>query len=120
MSTSAKQYLFRSLRSVATDAVPEFRFHPSRRWRFDFASPSLKLALEYQGHSTTGKKKKAGGHETIGGMTRDCEKSNTAQAMGWTVLKFTALHFSEDSRKEHKLSTPLETIRRAAALKIDQ
>lgn len=120
MSAFAKRTLLLALRSVAADAVAEHRFHPSRRWRFDFASPSLKLALEYQGHSKTGEKSRAGGHETIGGMSNDCEKSNAAQSMGWTVLKFTALHFSPDSRREHKLSAPLEIIRRAAALKIDQ
>jgi very-short-patch-repair endonuclease len=102
------------------DATTEHAFHPVRKWRFDFSSPSLRIGIEYQGHSATGQMETAGGHETITGMTRDCEKANAAQAMGWTVLKFTALHFRQKSRKKHKLEAPLQTIRRVAALKIDQ
>ena len=29
--------------------VPQFRFHESRLWRFDFAIPSRKVAFEIQG-----------------------------------------------------------------------
>ena len=29
--------------------VPEFRFHPERKWRFDFAWPEHKIAVEQEG-----------------------------------------------------------------------
>ena len=29
--------------------IPEFRFHPVRKWRWDYAYPSVKLAIEVDG-----------------------------------------------------------------------
>ena len=43
-------------------------------------------------------------------MTNDCEKFNAARSLGWTVLTFTALHFSYRDRIKHKLTSPEETI----------
>lgn len=88
----------------------EHQFHPTRRWRFDFAIPSIKLAIEYNGHGSTGGGH-IGRHASITGMSGDCEKLNEAQRLGWRVLQFTALHFSEASRKKHKLSAPYDTIK---------
>ena len=62
----------------------EFRFHPKRKWRFDFAWPDLKLAVEIEGLTRDG-----GRHQRFGGFEADCEKYNTAAVMGWTVLRFT-------------------------------
>lgn len=31
---------------AGADLVCEYRFHPVRKWRFDFAFPSLRLAIE--------------------------------------------------------------------------
>jgi hypothetical protein len=97
------------------NVVLEHRFHPERRWRFDYAVPSIKLAVEYHGHSgfTGGK---VSGHSTIEGLTNDCEKTNQARALGWTVLAFTAWHFTARDREKHKLQDPktmiLETFKR--------
>lgn len=63
------------------EPVREFKFHPTRRWRFDFAWPSQKVALEIDGR---------GRHQTIAGVRGDCEKYNAAVAMGWRVLRFPA------------------------------
>lgn len=82
----------------------EFRFHPVRRWRFDYAVPEIKLAIEYDGH---GGFVKAGGvsrHGSIVGMTQDAEKFNSAIACGWRVLKFTAFHFRLKDRHKHNLT----------------
>ena len=101
----------RHLFGSATDMMQEeYQFHPTRRWRFDFAIPSIKLAIEYNGHGSTGGGH-IGRHASITGMSGDCEKLNEAQRLGWRVLQFTALHFSEASRKKHKLSTPYDTIK---------
>ncbi len=99
------------LRSLNLDFAEEFRFHPVRQWRFDLAVPALKLAIEYQGHGTTGKKKHVGGHASIGGLTGDCEKLNAAQALGWRVLKFTALYFRHEDRVKHGLNSPFDTLK---------
>ena len=90
--------------------VPEHRFHPVRRWRFDWAIPGLMIAIEYAGHGHTGKTGHIGGHASIQGMTGDAEKSNQAAILGWHVLTFTALHFDAGKRAKHKLTSPLETI----------
>ena len=34
---------------LAPDFVQEYRFHPPRQWRFDFACPTKKLAIEIEG-----------------------------------------------------------------------
>ncbi len=63
----------------------EYRFHPVRRWRFDFAfiGPYRKLAVEIEG-GTWGTSR----HTTATGFHNDCEKYNTAALMGWTVFRF--------------------------------
>lgn len=102
------------LRSLELEFVEEHRFHPVRLWRFDLAVPSLKLAIEYQGHGATGGGKHIGRHASVTGMSGDCEKENTAQAMGWKVLKFTALYFDAEKRRELKLSSPLDILTAAS------
>lgn len=88
----------------------EFRFHPVRRWRFDYAIPQIKLAIEYDGH---GGLLQAGGvsrHGSIIGMTQDAEKFNAAIACGWRVLKFTAFHFRLQDRRKHNLTDVQTTV----------
>ena len=64
--------------------IREHRFAPPRRWRFDFAWPSLRLALEIEGGTWTG-----GRHVRGRGYERDCEKYNAAALADWTVLRVT-------------------------------
>lgn len=63
----------------AEEAEQEWRFHPRRKWRFDFAWPEIMLAVEVHGG--------CGRHMSFSGFRRDREKMNTAQTMGWTVLE---------------------------------
>lgn len=67
--------------------VPEFRFDPDgRRWRFDFAWPATKVALEVDGGIWT----KGGGRHTRGsGWLKDTEKLNRAAVLGWRMLRCT-------------------------------
>ena len=71
----------------------ECRFHPTRRWRFDFAWESLALAVEIEGVTYYGKNKngtmKLGRHQTGKGMESDCEKYGEAMKLGWTVYRCT-------------------------------
>ena len=65
--------------------VEEHRFHKTRRWRFDFAILSKKIAIEYEGlHSAKSR------HTTKSGFQGDTEKYNAAAADGWRVLRYTA------------------------------
>jgi very-short-patch-repair endonuclease len=61
----------------------EFRFVSDRRWRFDFAWPDLKLAVEVEGAVWTN-----GRHTRGSGYVKDMEKYNRAAVLGWRVLRF--------------------------------
>jgi very-short-patch-repair endonuclease len=73
--------------ALAADPLPgwdltrEFVFHEERKWRFDFAFPSVKLAVEVDGR---------GRHQRVDGVRKDCEKGNEAALLGWRVLRFPA------------------------------
>ncbi len=71
--------------------VEEHRFC-ERRWRFDFAWPDQMVALEVEGGVWKGK---FGGHTSGKGFTKDCDKYNTATAMGWRVFRITNVHVKE-------------------------
>jgi very-short-patch-repair endonuclease len=65
----------------------EYRFggrDGQRRWRFDFAFPEQKLAVEVDGGIYSG-----GRHTRGAGVERDCEKYNEALLCGWRVLRLT-------------------------------
>lgn len=61
----------------------EFQFHPSRKWRFDFADPARKIAVEIDGGVFV-----RGRHSRGAGYRSDCEKLNAAAALGWRVFKY--------------------------------
>lgn len=63
------------------EPVREWRFHPTRRWRFDLCWPDRLLAVEVQGGIYRG-----GGHTSVTGLKRDIEKLNAATLLGWRVL----------------------------------
>ena len=65
----------------------EFKFHPRRRWRFDFAWPIYKVAVEVDGGIYS-----RGRHVRGSGFERDAEKRNAAVMAGWRVLHFTRKH----------------------------
>lgn len=66
------------------EVVKEFQFHPTRRWRFDYAFPEKKVAVEVDGGVWSG-----GRHINPAGYINDMEKLNNAAAMGWLVLRIT-------------------------------
>lgn len=70
--------------------VKEYRFHPERKWRFDFAITTKKIAIEYEGIYGGGKSR----HTTVQGYTGDTEKYNEAGKLGWTILRYTASSFT--------------------------
>lgn len=63
----------------------EHTFHPTRKWRFDFAILEHKIAIEYEGiHSEKSR------HTTRSGYAKDAEKYREAAKLGWMVLRYTA------------------------------
>lgn len=69
---------------LGLECVREYKFHPVRRWRFDYAIPACKVAVEVEGGVWTG-----GRHVSPKGFLGDMKKYNTAAVMGWKVLRCT-------------------------------
>jgi hypothetical protein len=61
--------------------VAEYVFHPTRKWRFDFAWVDKSVALEVDGAVWT-----QGRHTRGAGKLADMEKLRAAAARGWLVL----------------------------------
>ena len=57
----------------------EYMFHPDREWKFDFAWPDLRVAVELEGHNV---------HRKSSAYRNDREKFNAAQSLGWMVFRF--------------------------------
>jgi len=70
--------------------VREFMFSPPRRWRFDFAYPDKKIAIECEGGIWSG-----GRHSRGSGFVKDCEKYNTAAKLGWRVFRYTTSNYND-------------------------
>ena len=63
------------------EPVEELRFAPARRWRFDYAWPDYRLALEVQGGLFV-----RGRHTQGSALVAEQEKLNAAAAHGWRVI----------------------------------
>lgn len=81
---TARAYLLLLAQETGTAWEAEHRFHPVRRWRFDYAAPELRVALEVDGGVW-----QYGRHNRAAGYLRDMEKMNAAAAAGWLVLHTT-------------------------------
>lgn len=66
--------------------VRELKFHPERKWQFDFAWPSLMLYVEIEGGFGRFSKSR---HASKEGFANDQEKYNAATLLGWRKLAFT-------------------------------
>jgi very-short-patch-repair endonuclease len=64
--------------------VREYRFHPTRQWRFDFALESHRIAIEIDGGVWS-----RGRHSGGAGQIADMAKMNAALSCGWAVYHFT-------------------------------
>ena len=85
MAKHNRSYLektFERLIHVYKAPVP-VREYVFKGYRFDFAWPSLKIAVEVDG----GTFMKDGGHARGVRYQKDCLKNNLAQVHGWSVLR---------------------------------
>jgi len=80
----AVQLLEMDLRAAEIVYVREYQFAKPRRWRFDFAIPGRKIAIEVDGATWTG-----GRHTSGSGFTKDMEKFNEAGLLGWRIFRVT-------------------------------
>lgn len=82
MTDMFQRYLMSEIPGV--EVVKEHIFHYTRKWRFDYAIPDLKVAIEIDGGVW-----EYGRHNRPQGYINDMEKLNNAAALGWLVLRFT-------------------------------
>jgi hypothetical protein len=73
----------------------EFYFAKPRGWRFDYAWPDLKIALEVEGGAWV-----YGRHNYPIGFLKDMEKYNQATLLGWKVFRFTPRQFEDGTAAE--------------------
>lgn len=69
-------------RLTGETCIPEYPFHPQRKWRLDLALPMCRVALEIQGGVWV-----RGKHGRGDGIFADHEKANEAQLAGWVVIQ---------------------------------
>lgn len=96
--SEGEERLALQLRAYGIPFKREYRFHPKRRWRFDFLIGD-RLAVEVEGAPGVGR------HTTAKGFTADCEKYNAATLQGYQLLRFTPKHI--------KRGTAIDLIRSA-------
>jgi hypothetical protein len=68
----------------------QYIFHPTRKWRLDFAWPDRRIAVEVNGGIYMNKNNPTnpGGHNRGAYMELSYEKINEAQRLGWKVFMF--------------------------------
>ncbi len=74
---------------TAFDWTAEYKFHASRKWRFDWAYPERKIAVEVSG----GQWAAHGGRHS---RDVDRDKKNHAAADGWRILEFSTQQLEND------------------------
>lgn len=79
-----EEMLAMQLKACGVEFEREYRFAPPRRWRFDFAMPKAKVAVEVEG----GVWRKSR-HTTGAGYSKDLDKYNNAIFHDWRVLRYT-------------------------------
>ncbi len=84
-------------------------FHPTRKWRADFAFRNLGSRLYGMGYlvEVDGGTWNGGRHTRGAGYEADCDKLNEAMLQGWRVLRVTGAHI--------KSGQAIEWIKRALA-----
>lgn len=67
---------------ISGPLVREYEFDADRKWRFDFAWPPIKLAVEIDGFGF--------GHQAPNRIEDNHMKQNAAVLQGWRVFRFTS------------------------------
>ena len=95
------------------EPTPEFKFHPTRKWKVDFVWKDKMVALEVEGGIWN-----YGGHVRGSGFLRDSEKYNEMTRMGWHLYRLTPKQLETDrmmtnipKRFKGKIETTSEFLR---------
>ncbi len=66
------------------EPVAEYKFHPTRKWRVDFAWSDINLAIEIEGGIWTSHSR----HTRGSGFSKDMAKYNALTELGWNLLRY--------------------------------
>jgi len=94
--TQAQTFLLMLKARKMPTPTPEYQFHPTRKFRLDYAWVDAKVGLEVDGGIWTG-----GAHGRGTGITRDQEKTNLAAGLGWRILRCTPSKLMADETLDH-------------------
>lgn len=64
------------------EVTPEYKFHPTRKWRFDYVILSHKIAIEVEGGLW-----QMGRHNRPAGFIKDMAKYNEASRLGYRLIR---------------------------------
>ena len=84
LDTTSRVAVLKAMLKQAGLTAPhtEFRFDSVRRWKFDYAIPAHRVAIEQEGGAWTG-----GRHVRGTGFLLDCKKYSEAAAQGWLIIR---------------------------------
>lgn len=77
-------YLQTLKQTTGLEWVAEYKFHPTRRWRIDYACLSHKIAIEVNGGNFV-----FGRHSNPIQLAKEYEKRANAAALGWVMVECT-------------------------------
>jgi very-short-patch-repair endonuclease len=74
------------IQTTGLTCIKEYRFHPDRKWRIDYAidPDSTKIAIEVEGGTWI-----RGRHIRPHGYLSDMDKYNALASMGWRLIRVT-------------------------------
>ena len=84
-------YYWKILAKGFPEPEQEYKFHPKRKWRADFAWVNQKIIVECEGGTYSG-----GRHVRGKGYENDCIKYNAAQSLGYKVFRATSNMLKKD------------------------
>lgn len=78
------EYVKQQLKVNGFELVEEYKFLTKRKFRFDYAIPKYKVAIEQEGGVYI-----SGRHTRGSGYVKDMEKYNLASINNWLLLRYT-------------------------------
>jgi hypothetical protein len=86
--------LEKHLKELKLEFWREYKFHPDRKWKFDYLLKHGNIAIEIEGGIWT-----RGRHTRGQGFIDDMEKYNTATLCGFRLLRFSTQQCLDGSAK---------------------
>ena len=108
MSKLEETFAFHLLANKIEGFERELKFHPTRKWRFDFADQARMIAIEVEGGTFV-----SGRHNRGRAMAGDMEKYNEATRLGWRVYRFDT-NMVNDGRAVNYIADLLANLEMAA------